>query len=550
MFVARFVRFARHSLGKIMLLSLMLVSVHAHATIVRLQTTQGVIEIQLYDQATPITVANFMAYVRSGAYNDSMFHRSVPGFVIQGGGYTWNSTTNLPVEVPSRGPIKNEFNVARSNLRGTIAMAKLGGDPDSATSQWFINLVDNSSTLNIQNGGFTVFGQVSAASMAVVDAIAALQIVNEGSPFDALPITSPRSGNNYVKANLSLVNSIAITAGAVPAGVIDIDGSGRHNVVLRSTSGTPQMRVGRLVGNQFQFTTQDDPGANFRLAAVADLDGNGKSDLVFLNTTQGEFSDVRIWTDFQRSTERLWRQVKQVWDVQVVGDLDGDGSADLVWRYLAADPRDTGVSYVWFYNGANAPVVRKRGGAPLDWTLLGAADLNADGSADMVYVSPANEIRVLMATPNRTCANLRAGSVPSGYRVLRMADFSGTGRSDIFIRNFTTGQNALLSLNATGLSLPEFTGSPDDPNASCTASSLALTVVPLGLEQTDPTWKFYAAGDFNADGRSDIAWLKPDGTLTLWLFNTGFLAPTVINNAGSAPAGFTVYQAGGGGAVY
>ncbi len=539
-----------HTVCNLLLVSLLLMGAHAHATIVSLQTSQGVIEIQLYDQAAPITVSNFLAYVRSGAYNDSLIHRSVPGFVIQGGGFFWNNTTSKVLEIPSRGPIKNEFSATRSNLRGTIAMAKFGGDPDSATSQWFINLADNASTLDGQNGGFTVFGRVAAASMAVVDAIAALPIVNEGSPFDTLPVTSRRTGDFYVKANLSLVQSIAIKAGAVPAGVIDIDGSGRQNIVVRSTNGTPQMRVGRLLGNQFQFTTQDDPGANFRLAAVADLDGNGKSDLVFINTTQGEFGDVRVWTDFQRSSERLWRQVKQVWDVQVVGDLDGDGYSDLVWRYLAPDPRDTGVSYVWFYDGANTPVVRKRGGAPLDWTLLGAADLNADGAADMVYISPANEIRVLMATTNRTCANLSAGTVPSGYRVVSMADFSGNGRSSIFIRNLATGQNALLSLNATGLALPAYTADPLDPNASCTASSLTLTVLPLGLEQTDPTWKFYAAGDFNADGRSDIAWLKPDGTVTLWLFNTGFLAPTVINNAGSAPAGFTVYQPGGGGASY
>jgi hypothetical protein len=358
----------------------------------------------------------------------------------------------------------------------------------------------------------------------------------------------PATVDNIMAYALSAAYKDSLSHPRVPAGAIDLDGNGRQNIILRSTSGTtgaPQMRVGRLVGTQFQFTTQDDPGANFRLAAVADLEGNGKSDLVFLNTTQGEFGDVRIWTDFQRSTERLWRQVKRVWDVQAVGDLDGDGNADLVWRYLAADPRDTGVSYVWFYNGANTPVVRKRGGAPLDWTLLGAADLNADGAADMVYVSPANEIRILMATTNRTCANLSAGTVPSGYRVVRMADFSGTGRSDIFIRNATTGQNALLSLNATGLTLPTFTGNADDPNASCTSTSLALTVTSIGLEQTDPTWKFYAAGDFNADGRSDIAWLKPDNTLTVWLFNSGCLEPSVINNAGSAPAGFTVYQAGG-----
>ncbi len=519
------------------------------ATTVRLQTTQGPIEIELYDAAAPITVANFLAYVRSGQYNDSLIHRSVPGFIIQGGGYAWNSN-NLVEAVVSRGAIQNEFSVTRSNLRGTIAMAKVGGDPNSATSEWFINLANNSANLDTQNGGFTVFGQVSAASMVVVDAIAALPIVNAGGVYEALPLTSvPPNGVNIQKSNLVLVQTAKVKSVAQAPGVIDIDGTGRQNILLRSSSTVaPQMRVGRLVNNQFQFTAQDDLGANFRIVAVADLDGNGKSDLVFLNTTQGEFGDVRIWNDFQRSSERLWRQVKQVWDVQVVGDHDGDGSADLVWRYLAPDPRDTGVSYIWFYNGASVPVVRKRGGAPLDWTLLGSGDFNNDGKADMVYISPDRTVRVLMATADRTCANLSAGVIPASFTALKLADFTGSGRGDILIRNMTTGQNAIRPLTGSGLTLPPYVGSPDDFNASCTTSSLTITPGNINLPPNDPAWQLYATGDFNADGFSDIIWRRPDGTLTLWLLNGVNLAPTVIDNAGSAPVGFTVYQPGGGGA--
>ena len=83
-----------------------------------------------------------------------------------------------------------------SNIRGTIAMAKLGGDPNSATSQWFINLADNSANLDTQNGGFTVFGHVTGNGMSVADAIAMLNRVNVGSPFDALPVRDYTSGNH------------------------------------------------------------------------------------------------------------------------------------------------------------------------------------------------------------------------------------------------------------------------------------------------------------------------------------------------------------------
>ena len=526
----------------------------AAATTVRLQTTQGAIDINLYETAAPITVANFLAYVRSGAYTDSLIHRSVPGFVIQGGGFTWSSTTNNVAVVPGRPQIQNEFSASRSNLRGTIAMAKLGGDPNSATSQWFINLANNASILDGQNGGFTVFGQVAPESMAVVDAIAALPIVNAGGAFNELPLTSvPPNGAMITKPNLALVQTATVKSTNVTPGVIDIDGTGRQNIVLRNTSvEVPQMRVGRLVGSQFQWATQDDPGANFRLAAVTDFDGNGKSDLVFLNTAQTQLGDVRIWPDFQRTGERLWRQVKQVWDVQVTGDLDGDGAGDIVWRYLAPDPRDTGVSYIWFYNPTQVPVVRKRGGAPLDWTLLGAGDFDLNGAADMIYISPDNQIRVLMATPNRTCANLAAGSIPSGFRPIKVGDFGGSGSGDILMRNPTTGQTVIKSINGVGLTLPAFNGDPDDPNAACTSTALTLATSDVNLLPTDPAWKFYASGDFDANGVTDIIWLRPDGTLTLWLLNKSndFTAPTIIDNAGNAPLAFSVFEAGGTGATY
>ncbi len=184
----------------------------AWATTVRLATTLGAIDILLYDQAAPRTVANFLAYVQGDAYRNSFIHRSVPNFVIQGGGFVWDDTSNTVRSVVSRGNLANEASIARSNRRGTIAMAKLGGDPDSATSQWFINLADNGASLDFQNGGYTVFGEVSAGSMAVVDAIGALPRVNAGSPFDTLPVVGT-VGGAVSKGNLALVTSAVAVAG-------------------------------------------------------------------------------------------------------------------------------------------------------------------------------------------------------------------------------------------------------------------------------------------------------------------------------------------------
>jgi len=115
-------------------------------------------DIELFGAEAPLTVRNFLNYVESGRYNASMIHRSVPGFVIQGGGFFLNGDTIEPVKTDAAMP--NEFGI--SNLRGTVAMAKLGENPNSATSQWFINLKDNTADLDSENGGYTVFGRVLA----------------------------------------------------------------------------------------------------------------------------------------------------------------------------------------------------------------------------------------------------------------------------------------------------------------------------------------------------------------------------------------------------
>jgi peptidyl-prolyl cis-trans isomerase A (cyclophilin A) len=135
-------------------------------TLVSLNTPVGPLVAELYDADKPITTQNFLLYVNGGYYSNSIMHRLVPGFVVQGGGFYvqhYGTKTQELAYVPNYPPITNEFSTGPiySNTFGTIAMAKTS-DPNSATSQFFINLGDNSATLdNITNsGGFTVFGHV------------------------------------------------------------------------------------------------------------------------------------------------------------------------------------------------------------------------------------------------------------------------------------------------------------------------------------------------------------------------------------------------------
>lgn len=135
---------------------------------VTLHTNHGDIKIELYADKAPATVANFVTYVKEGFYSNTLFHRVIKGFMIQGGGFNLEM-----IQKPTRATIKNEANNGLKNVTGSIAMARTQ-DPHSASSQFFINVADNE-FLNFRNEsvggwGYCVFGQV-VEGMAVVQAI-------------------------------------------------------------------------------------------------------------------------------------------------------------------------------------------------------------------------------------------------------------------------------------------------------------------------------------------------------------------------------------------
>ncbi len=152
-------------------------------TRVKLQTTMGDIVIELNEEKAPITCANFLTYVKQGFFDGTIFHRVIPNFMIQGGGMTANLA-----EKPTLAPIKNESTNGLKNDRGTLAMARTN-NPDSATSQFFINVVNND-FLNYASPakpGYAVFGKV-VEGMDVVDKIRVVPTTTKGQ-YENVPVT-------------------------------------------------------------------------------------------------------------------------------------------------------------------------------------------------------------------------------------------------------------------------------------------------------------------------------------------------------------------------
>ena len=204
------------------------IATYANATIVLITTNFGDIRINLYDQSTPITVANFLQYVDDGDYSNVIFHRAVTNFVLQGGGFIYDENGDLDgipvVQANNNGPITNE--PVFSNVRGSIAMAKQADNVNSASNQWFINLSNNNNqadpnNLDRQNGGFTVFGEVLTEDMSIVDNIASIQKYNFGGAFTNIPldgytvttpITTPTNNNLVIVSSITIVDPAEDTA--------------------------------------------------------------------------------------------------------------------------------------------------------------------------------------------------------------------------------------------------------------------------------------------------------------------------------------------------
>ena len=145
---------------------------------ITIKTNHGDIKVELFDEKAPITCENFRQYVTDGFFNDTIFHRVIPNFMIQGGGFTADMSQKA-----TRAQIKNEADNGEKNVRGTLAMARTM-DVNSATAQFFINLRDNDFLDHgTRDFGYAVFGKV-VDGMDVVDAIAAVPTGNKGGHQD------------------------------------------------------------------------------------------------------------------------------------------------------------------------------------------------------------------------------------------------------------------------------------------------------------------------------------------------------------------------------
>ncbi len=300
------------------------------------------------------------------------------------------------------------------------------------------------------------------------------------------------------------------------SGQFSSDGTGFGAILVRDGSSVlPTSQIGRFDRAIFNFAPVADVGSMWNILGIGDIAGSNKSSVLARNSTDDVRADTSNGSG-SSSISTILRKAKPDWVLAAVIDLDGDGKADMVWRYTKTGTNDSGVIFAWFMTGDPSTLsvadVIYRGGAPLSWSLIGGVDLNGDGKGDLVWLSPGNEIRSLTSTSRGTWVNERIGQLPPGYSIQKLGDFNADGKGDILFKD-ATGRVKIWLMNGTTIALDA-----DMPAVAATTTFYAAGDFD-GDGTMDIVWK-------KADGTLTL-WLMNKSVINLpTIINNTGAAPT------------------------
>jgi uncharacterized protein (TIGR03437 family) len=297
------------------------------AQTVRFQTSLGGIDVVLTPDVTPLTVANFMNYVNSGTFNNTIIHRSLNAvnnstqvfYLIQGGGFIVKN--HLPFQFPPNDPVQNEYKA--SNVRGTLAMALYQNDINSGNDEWYFNTSDNSAALDPQT--FTVFGKVADdASLAVMDNLNALPTFTLSGLAD-FPLNNYTPGRTVVDTNYVYVNTITPFPVASADGLVSA-ATFNHNTATGISPGEILTLFGQYLGptNLAKLTVNSSGLVDTTIAGIKVLFNDVPGPMIF--TSLGQLAVVVPYSLAGQST------------VNVVVSSNGIQTSPMTFNVVPANP--------------------------------------------------------------------------------------------------------------------------------------------------------------------------------------------------------------------
>jgi len=463
--------------------------------VVRFSTTSGTINVEMLRQAAPLHVANFLNYVNSGTYANTFIHRAAPfsgpnAAIVQGGGYRFVSSNVIPVT--KNAPVVLEYNVP--NSRGTLAAARTSV-LNSATSEWYFNVADNSTTLNQSNGGgYTVFGRIIGVGLNILDAISVLprgSVTISSISLSDVPVRNLAVG--FVASNLVVVTNIT------PVAIYP--GQGSPSVLTFSAeSSNPGAASVAIVGSTLTLT----PGTTAGLATVTvrATDSNGSV------ASSGFAANIAV--------AAVAPLVVRSPTSQVVAN-----GGSIAFTVLATG---TSPTYQWRRDnqdlpGTNSPVLLLRGVTGADAGIYTVAVTNPAGS-------------VVSAGATLTLA---AGGTNSRLTNLSIRSFAGDGAQTL-IAGFAIGgsANSSLVIRGVGPTLSVF-GVPNllaDPKLDLFVNSNSL------LSSSD-NW---SGNDGSAAGGFALPVGSKDAVLTSTLASGPYTAQVTGIGGGTGTALVEVYE--------
>ena len=572
-------------------------------TVVKFETNAPLADDDFYVELTdntPLTNANFLSYVNSGAYDNSKFHRSVSDFVVQGGGFKAPTVAadqpgSDPVAISTTGTVQNE--PGNLNTRGTIAMAKLGGQPDSATSQFFFNLSDNS-FLDSDNGGYTQFGSVLGSGMTVVDTIGSALTYDattyySNTALSDLPLWNVNQ-DNIVRPQdfVQIENADVVTESALFTYQVSSSDSAKLTASFDGNGNLLLTPVGDALGS-----------VNVTVTATSKLDNTTASDVfsVQLNGGGGGPVDpvnpdpiqIPLYRDLSGKIYAGGQQVSIVvgtplrtnslgaeYTVMASADFGFNGGKQVLFQKTNGDLVTWQCDDDWV-RASNLPVITSADSAgqaskAADFSVnLGSfgglqqlAEIDTTGTkllydATNTLYADGNQISIVEGTP------LRANSLGSEYRVLGVEDFGeAAGGKQVLIKKSngdlvtwqcddnwvrTSNLPVITSADSAGQAskAADFDVSIEDPAPTITplyrssslnvyASGVQVSIVvgtPLRTNSLGAEYTVMASADFGLNGGKQVLFQKTNGDLVTWQCDDDWVRASnlpVITSADSA----------------